>query len=67
MLLVDAVKSHLTGYQRTIVFVELGCGEGYLVIKRILTALLSTRMALAVAILSRLNGYAGSPEEFEAV
>lgn len=66
-LLVDAVKSCLTGYERTIVFVELGCGESYLVIKRILTALLSTRMALSVAILSKLtgwlDGYAGSPEE----
>ena len=64
---VDAVKSCLTGYERTIVFVELGCGESYLVIKRILTALLSTRMALPVEILSKLtgwlNGYAGSPEE----
>jgi hypothetical protein len=66
-LLVDAVKSCLTGYERTIVFIELGCGESYLAIKRILTVLLSTRMALPVAILSKLtgwlNGYAGSPEE----
>ena len=66
-LLVDAAKSVSTGYERTIVFVELGCGESYLAIKRILTALLSTRMALPVAILSKLtgwlNGYAGSPEE----
>ena len=66
-LLVDAVESCLTGYERTIVFVELGCGEGYLVIKRILTVLLSTGMALPEAIISKLtgwlNGYAGSPEE----
>jgi hypothetical protein len=66
-LLVDAVKSCLTGYERTIVFVELGCRQGYLVIKRILSALLSTRMPLPVAILSKLtsslNGYAGSPQE----
>ena len=66
-LLVDAVESCLTGYERTIVFVELGCGEGYLVIKRILTVLLSTGMALPVPIISKLigwlNGYAGSPEE----
>ena len=45
-LLVDAVELCLTGYERTIVFVELGGGESYLVIKRILTALLSTGMAL---------------------
>jgi hypothetical protein len=25
--LVDAVKSCLTGYERTVVFVELGCGK----------------------------------------
>ena len=66
-LLVDAVESCLTGYERTIVFVELGCGEGYLVIKRILTVLLSTGMALPEAIISKLtgwlNGYAGNPEE----
>jgi hypothetical protein len=66
-LLVDAVKPCLTGDERTIVFVELGCGESYLVIKRILTILLSSRMALPEAILSKLtgwlNGYAGSPDE----
>ena len=65
--LVDAMKSCLSDYERTLVFVELGCGEIYLAIKRILTALLSTRMTLPVAILSKLtswlNGYAGSPEE----
>jgi hypothetical protein len=66
-LLVDPVNSYLTGCERTIVFVELGCAARYLVITRILTALLSTRMALPVAIISKLtgwlNGYAGSPEE----
>ena len=66
-LLVDAVESCLTGYERTIVFAELGCGESYLAIKRILAALLSTPMALPASILSRLtgwlNGYAGNPEE----
>ncbi|WP_231984306.1 tryptophanase [Mycobacterium sp. E342] len=65
--LVDAVKSCLTDYERTVVFVELGCGEGYLVIKRIITVLLVTRMTLPEAILWKLsrwlNGYAGSPEE----
>lgn len=66
-LLADAVKSSLTDYERTLVFVELGCGEGYLVIKRILTALLSNPIALPVSILLKLagwlNSYAGSPEE----
>jgi hypothetical protein len=66
-LLVDAAKSCLTDYERTVVFVELGCGEGYLAIKRILNILVSTQMVLPRAILARLtgwlNGYAGSPEE----
>jgi hypothetical protein len=66
-LVVDAVKSCLTDYERTMVFIELGCGESYLAIKRILAVLLSNRMTLPVAILSKLtgwlNGYAGSPEE----
>jgi hypothetical protein len=65
--LVDAVGSCLTGYERTTAFVELGCGESYLAIRRIITALLSTRTALPVAIVSQLtgwlNGYAGNPEE----
>lgn len=66
-LLVEAVKSCLAGYERTIVFIELGCGEGYLAVKRILTVLVSTKVALPRAILAKLtgwlNGYAGSPEE----
>ncbi|OJZ74880.1 tryptophanase [Mycobacterium paraffinicum] len=65
--LVDAVEPCLTGDERTIVFVELGCGEGYLVIKRILTTLLSNPTALPVPILSKLtrwlNSYAGNPDE----
>ncbi|OBK14427.1 tryptophanase [Mycobacterium asiaticum] len=66
-LLVDAVQSCLTGYERTIFFAELGCGEGFLAIKRILNAVLSARRALSVAILSKLagwlNGHAGNPDE----
>ncbi|OBH60730.1 tryptophanase [Mycobacterium sp. E2479] len=66
-LLVDAAPSCLTGYERTNVFVELGCGESFLAIKRILTAILSNQMTMPVTILSKLtcwlNGYAGSPEE----
>jgi hypothetical protein len=66
-LLVDAVESYLTGYERTMVFVELGCGEAYLAITRILAALPAAPMTLPVAIISKLtgwlNGYAGSPEE----
>lgn len=65
--LVDAVKPNLTDHERTHVFIELGCGESYLAITRILTALMSTRMAVPEGTLSELadwlNGYAGSPIE----
>jgi hypothetical protein len=65
--LVDAVGSCLAGYERTAAFVELGCGESFLAIRRIIVTFLSARMALPVAILAKLtswlNGYAGHPEE----
>lgn len=38
--LVDAVKSYLTDQERTAIFIELGCGESYLAITRILTGLI---------------------------
>jgi hypothetical protein len=67
--LVDAVGSCLTGYERTITFVELGCGEIHLAIRRILSVLLSARMVLPAEILAKLtawlNSYVGSPEEPE--
>ena len=57
----------LTGHQRTMTFVELGCGENYLAIERILKAVMASRMALPVVIFDRLtrwlDGYVGSPEE----
>jgi hypothetical protein len=57
----------LTGHQRTMTFVELGCGEYHLAIERILNAIMSSRMTLSVAIFDRLtrwlDGYAGSLEE----
>jgi hypothetical protein len=66
-LLADAADVHLTGYERTMAFVELGSGEHYLAIGRILNAAMSSRMTLPVAVfdgLARwLDGYAGSPEE----
>lgn len=66
-LLVDTVKSCLTDYERTTAFVELGCGEHFLVIKRTLNALVSTQTTLPLAILSKLtgwlDGYAHSAEE----
>jgi hypothetical protein len=66
-LLADAAAVYLTGYERTMAFVELGSGENYLAIERILNAAMSSRMTLPVPVfdgLTRwLDGYAGSPEE----
>jgi hypothetical protein len=66
-ILADAADVCLTGHERTMTFVELGCGEHHLAIERILNAVLSHRMMLPVAIFDRLvrwlDGYAGSPEE----
>ena len=66
-MLADAANVCLTGHERTMTFVELGCGENHLAIERILKAVVSSRMTLPVAIFDRvtrwLSGYAGSPEE----
>ncbi|MGV9801741.1 tryptophanase [Mycobacterium sp. NPDC003449] len=66
-LLAIAADACLTGYERTMTFVELGCGEHYLAIERILAAIRSSRMAMSMTILDRLSrwldGYAGGPEE----
>ncbi|MDQ2636041.1 MAG: hypothetical protein M3Y83_04080 [Actinomycetota bacterium] len=68
-LLADAAAQCLTGHERTMTFVELGCREYLPVIKRILNAALACRMTLPESVfdaLSRwLNGYAGSPEELQ--
>jgi hypothetical protein len=66
-MLADAANACLTGHERTMTFVELGCGENHLAIERILNAVMSNRMMLPVAIFDRLtgwlDGYTGSPEE----
>jgi hypothetical protein len=66
-LLAIAADVCLTGHERTVAFVEIGCGENHLAIERILSAVMSSRMALPVAIFDRLarwlDGYAGSLEE----
>jgi hypothetical protein len=66
-LLADAADTCLMGHERTMTFVELGCGEHHLAIERILNAVVSTRVALPLAIFDTLtrwlDGYAGSPEE----
>jgi hypothetical protein len=66
-LLAIAADVCLTGHERTMTFVELGCGENHLAVERILNAVMSSRMTLPVAIFDRLtrwlDGYVGSPEE----
>ncbi len=66
-MLADAASVCLTGHERTMAFVELGCGEHHLAIERILNAVMSNRTMLSVAIFDRLtrwlDGCAGSPEE----
>ena len=68
-MLADAANACLTGHERAMTFVELGCGEDHLAIERILDAVISNRMMLPVAVLDRLtrwlDGYAGSPEELQ--
>ena len=66
-LLANEADVCLTRHERTMTFVELGSGENHLAIERILNVVMSSRMALPVAIFDRLtrwlDGYAGSPEE----
>src|SRR3954447_16309525 len=66
-LLADAADVCLTGYERTMTFVELGSGEDHLAIERMLNAVMSSRMTLPSAVFDRLtrwlDSYAGGPEE----
>lgn len=66
-LLAIAADVCLTGHERTMTFVELGCGEYHLAIGRILNAVMSSRMTLPMAIFDRLarwlDGYVGCPQE----
>jgi hypothetical protein len=66
-LLTIAADGCLTGYNRTMTFVELGCGEYLLAIERILNVVMSARKPLPMAMFDRMSGwldaYVGSPEE----
>jgi hypothetical protein len=66
-LLAIAADACLTGHDRMMTFVELGSGEASLAIQRILTVVMSSQMALPVAIVDRLtrwlDGYVGAQEE----
>ena len=66
-LLAVAADASLTGHERMLTFVELGCGEHHLAINRILDAVQAKQQALPPAIFDRLghwlDGYLGSPDE----
>jgi hypothetical protein len=66
-LLIDAAAPCLTADQRTIVFVELGCGEHHRAIERVLAAAGEVRFPVPAAVLATLatwlDLYTGSPEE----
>ncbi|MGV0715065.1 hypothetical protein ABQE93_06640 [Mycolicibacterium sp. XJ662] len=65
--LADAADLCLTGYERTMTFVELGCKEYLLVINRILNTVVQSRTTLPSTVLDMLtrwlDGYVGSPDE----
>jgi hypothetical protein len=62
-MLADAANVCLTGYQRTMTFVELGSGENHLAITRILNAVMSRRMTLPATVFDRLISHCGSAEK----
>ena len=66
-LLADAASPCLTGDERTMIFVELGCGDNHLAIERILAVAVHNRFPLPGALLATLtcwlDPYIGSREE----
>jgi hypothetical protein len=65
--LIDATAPYLSADQRTIVFVELGCGEHHRATERILAAVIEVSFPLSAALLATLTTwldlYTRSPEE----
>lgn len=65
--LAAAARPCLTDDQRMMVFIEIGSGEGYLAIQRILNAVVRAEFALPGTMVSRLNrwldAYSGNPDE----
>jgi hypothetical protein len=53
--LADAASLCLTGYERTIIFVELGCGENHLAAERILAVVVGEGFPLPAALLKTLT------------
>ncbi|MEE3750835.1 tryptophanase [Mycobacterium intracellulare] len=66
-LLADVANPCLTEDERSMVFIELGCGENHRAIERILAVVVQNRLPLPAALLDMLTNwlhqYAGSPEE----
>lgn len=66
-LIADAADIVLAGHERTMTFVELGCGEYCLAVHRIINAIVSSRTTLPAWVFERLDAwldaYVGSPEE----
>jgi hypothetical protein len=65
--LADAASLCLTGDERTMIFVQLGCGENHLAAERILAVVVREAFPLPAALLTTLaiwlDHYVGTPEE----
>jgi hypothetical protein len=65
--LADAASPCLTGDERTMIFVQLGCGEDHLAAERILAAMVREGFPLTARLLTMLTTwldlYVGTPEE----
>jgi hypothetical protein len=65
--LADAASPCLTGDERTVIFVQLGCGENHLVAERILSVVVREGFPLPAALLRTLTSwldlYVGTREE----
>ena len=66
-LLAEVAAPHLTGEDRSMAFVELGCGEAHLAIERMLTRITECHLALPAKLQTTLatwlDCYADSPDE----
>jgi len=65
--LADAASPCLTSDERTMIFVQLGCGENHLAAERILAVVVREAFPLPAALLTTLtiwlDRYVGTPEE----
>jgi len=65
--LADAASPCLTGDERTMIFVQLGCGENHLAVERILAVVIREGFPLTAPLMTMLiawlDQYVGTPEE----